>query len=189
MLNEAVIKNNNTEIVTGALYATAVKMLLVSIKNNRLIIDLPLTRIDSLSYLARVSDHEELKNMIETATMSKDFQERNKTQKQLKNKLPPLYNWLKENIFNFINGRKPKVTRMPDKQFVIEYKTNNPEVPYLKFVRFGEGFKLVAFHDSIYSLKKKSFSDTNSFKFGSKELKKRLQKINEELFSKLNKLV
>lgn len=187
MLSEAVFKNSNTEIVTGALYATAVKMLLASIKNNRIIIDLPLTKIDSLSYLAKVSEHEELKDLIETATMSKDFQERNKAQKQLKNKLSPLYTWLKENIFKFINGRKPKVTRMPDRQFVIEYKSNNPETPYLKFIRFGEGFKLVAFHDSTYSLKKKSFNDTNSFKFGSKELKKRLQKISEDFIQEIHK--
>jgi hypothetical protein len=57
--------------------------------NGDFFVNLPLTKIDSISYLAKVSGHEELLPLIQTAAMSKDFSERNKAQKELNVKLAP----------------------------------------------------------------------------------------------------
>lgn len=143
------------------------RMLWAKLKNNDYKIDLPLTKRNSISYLAHVSGHDDLQSLIETATMDKDFSVRNKAQKQLMNKLQPCYKWLKENIVNIVAKRNVKITKV-DQQILFEYTTESQTEPYIKFRLQNKELKLISFHDQKFAYKAKSYNDNISYKFGKK---------------------
>jgi hypothetical protein len=180
MLFEAVVKTN-AEYVGGKQYTFLTRTMMGYLHNGDFFVDLPLTKKDSVSYLAKVSGHEELLPLIETATMSKDFSERNKAQKELNVKLAPCRKWLKENLYEICSNReKPKISQEPQTgNYIIEYRSFEGK-PYIKIkddVKTKQ-FSIISFHDESMVLKKKSYSDTNSYKFGSREIK---QKIKERI--------
>ena len=180
MLFEAIAKSDS-EYVGGNSYSFITKTMMGYLHNGDFFVDLPLTKADSISYLAKVSGHEELLPLINTATMSKDFTERDKAQKELKVKLAPCRKWLKENLYNICTAReKPKVSKEPHTgNYIIEYRSAEGK-PYIKLKDNIETkkFSLISFHDDSMVLKKKSFNDNNSYKFGSREIK---QKIRERI--------
>ena len=176
MILEGIAKQSN-EYVGGKSYSFVTKMMMGYIFNKNFKVDLPLTKIDSISYLAKASGHEELLPLINTAAMDKDFDERNKAQKELKQKMGPCITWLKDNLYNILsNAEKPKVSQDPFGNYVVEYRSNE-EHPYVKLVDNIEKkeWRVISFHDESMVLKKKSYNDTNSWKFGSKETRQAIR--------------
>lgn len=169
-LDEGVTEQQLT-YVSGPLYLTATKKLFGSIKAGNISVKLPLTKIDSVSYLLKASGHEELLPLARTAAMDKDFTVRNKAQQQLFEKMADSRDWLKDNLFSLLTKRdKPKVSKNLQGKFVIEYKDTESGQPYIKLVRNDhDGYDVISFHDSEYALKKKSYNDSSSFKRGSLE--------------------
>lgn len=175
-INENITKQNK-EYVGGTNYTFVTRLMMGYLSNGNFKIDLPLTKRDSITYLAVVSGHEELLPLIETATMDKDFVERNNAQKQLKQKLIPCYNWLKENLYKILSSaKKPKVNKSPKGDFMVEYNSDETH-PYVKLIDDVEKkeWRVVSFHDEGLVLKKKSYNDTNSWKFGSRETRQAIR--------------
>lgn len=165
----------------GKDYTFATKNLMGYLYNkNDIIIKLDLTKNDSITYLARKFNREDLLPIIETATMSKDFQERDKAQKRLRNLLQPLYNKLKEVLYQEASEReKPVVSKNNLGDFIVEYRNSQtPGKPYMKFLSDKKNKKwyLISYHDHEKAASKKSYNDNRSFKFGSKETKQLIRK-------------
>lgn len=175
-LDEGVTEQTLT-YVSGPLYLTATKMLFGSIKAGNISVKLPMTKIDSVTYLLKSSGHEELLPLARTATMDKDFTVRDRAQKQLYEKMADSRDWLKTNLYSLLTKReKPKVSKNLQGKFVIEYKDTESGQPYIKLVRNDhDGYDVISFHDSEYVLKKKSYNDNSSFKRGSREVKARIR--------------
>lgn len=174
-INEAITKADNS-YVGGKSYTFITRNLMGYLHNKNVIIDLDFTKADSISYLAKVSGHEELLDLIHTATMDKDFQERNKAQKLLRTKMSPCFQWLKENIYDIASKRnKPKISQNSRGEYIVEYDSGINE-PYIKFIdTVDHVWKLKSFHDNSMVLKKKSYNDNRSYKFGSSETKKMIK--------------
>lgn len=179
-LVENIVKQN-LEYQNGDNYTFATRLLMGYLSNKKdVIIKLPLTKIDGSVYLAKKYNREDLLPLIQKAAMDKDFQERDKAQKQLKQKLVPLYKQLVDDLYKECSSRsKPKVTRNQFGDYIIEYKTELGK-PYIKFQTDKKAQKvyLISYHDLENVLKKKAYNDNSSYKFGSRETK---AKIKQEL--------
>ena len=151
------------------------KELIDNILSQNIIIDLNLTRNQDLLYINKIMNLG-IEDLINEMTMNKDFQERTKATNIFKNKYyPKIKKWIKENIKNYTWNRNTSVNTR-DGNKCIEY-TNLEDItkPYIKFFYKDGRFILKSFHDGENTFKKKSYNDTISYKFGSKDIKKKIK--------------
>lgn len=142
------------------------------------IVNIDLTKIDSAHYIAKKYNREDLYKTIEDATMSKDFDIRNKNQKKLKQEMVPLYKQLINDLYKEVKGRSITIKKNVKGDFIAEFRnTNNIDLPYIKFQSDKKNKKwyLISYHNYDYTFKKKSYNDNVSYKLGDNKTKKEIK--------------
>lgn len=158
------------------------------IKNGEFAINLRPERVEDIEYIARLAGNEEIiRKSYFAAGLEYDgekpgFDERMKAQNELKNgKYKKIINdTCKTKLVEILVNSKiyPFVDLVGNLKQIVFKQHGSATFPYTKFNYKDGKLTLISCHDSKFSFKKKSYSDTNSWKFGNK---KTLDKVRKDM--------
>lgn len=158
------------------------------IKNGEFAINLRPERVEDIEYIARLAGNEEIiRKSYFAAGLEYDgekpgFNERMKAQNELKNgKYKKIINdTCKTKLIEILVNSKiyPFVDLVGNLKQIVFKQHGSATFPYTKFNYKDGKLTLISCHDSKFSFKKKSYSDTNSWKFGNK---KTLEKVRKDM--------
>lgn len=153
-------------------------------------------RCEDVEYIARMLNNKSMQRDAYFAAGLKykdetpDFTERIKSQRKFENNYKKdIEDYCRTKLIETIKANKIKgfVDKVGNKYQMVFKIAGSSTVPYVKFDYYPntKDVVLISCHDSKFSFKKKSFNDTNSYKFGNREALKKVKQDmekNKEIF-------
>lgn len=164
------------------------KEVMPKIKSGNFSVKLRTDRVEDIEYIARLINNKDLIKKIYFASGLKyegeepDFDDRMKAQNEIRNgKYKKLINdACKTKLVEILINSKvaPFVDIVKNFKQIVFKQAGSPTYPYTKFNYINGSLELISCHDSKFSFKKKSYNDSNSWKFGDK---KALNKVKQNI--------
>lgn len=177
-INEAVVKNEHNSNIFGEKAHKVLEIFKDKLNKKDFRVKLSLSTISSIDYVARRINDKELKELINTASMSKDFLEKKKAVNTIMSKkFGKIKRFCTEILPEELMKRGRPYLEEKDNGILITYVNgSNPNIPYVKFLLDkNNNLSLISLHDNKYSNKSKYYGDKSSYKFGSHEKMKEVK--------------